>query len=825
MSSPDPSKPVILITGIGGSVGQALVEVLSPDYQVVGLERDVDPGATTPVIEGDLTDDAAMELAMREIEDRFGTKLASVIHLAAYFDFTGQKSDAYDAVNVEGTRRLLRSIERFDVEQFVYTSTMLVHEPQQVGQTIDEDTPVDPGWAYPESKAETEEVITEERKAIPTVRLRLAGLYDDMTAVPTLSHQIARIYDRDMKAHFYSGDLGTGQAFIHADDMKDAVRRVVDRRAELGEDCTILLGETNSVSYQALQERIADLIHGQSHWRTITVPQSIARFGAWVETKSEPLVPDAFDEGDKPFIRPFMIDMASDHYALDTAKARELLDWEPKNRIEDKLETIVDNLKADPNKWYRANGIRPPVWMRSAKERGINAETLRSDYEQEIRKRHRSGLWAHWVNVGLAIWIITSPPIIGLDDPWMIASDLVAGTLLLACAVLSMSWRFGAARYGAAVIGLWLMFAPLIFWTDNGAAYLNGTLVGMLVTGLALGVSTVPGVSPAALMTGPVTPKGWSYTPSDWFQRIPVIALAVVGLIISRYLGAYQLETIPGVWDPLFDGTVPNKNGSEDIVTSSVSEAWPVPDAGVGALTYALEIIVGAIGSNRRWRTMPWLTVAFGVMIVPLGAISIFFIVIQPILIGTYCTLCLIAAAAMLIQIPYSVDELVATGQFLVRRHKAGQPWLRVFFTGDTDEGPDEHVTDDFERGPGPIFREMVTGGMSLPWTMGVSMIIGVALMLSPLLLTWENGLSPVNHIVGALVLTVSVTALASVLRLARYLNGLLGLVLIFAPFMTGAGLWLMLIEAATGVALILLCLPRGDVGKSSYGSWDKYIR
>ena len=32
----------------------------------------------------------------------------------------------------------------------------------------------------------------------------------------------------------------------------------------------------------------------------------------------------------------------------------------------------------------------------------------------------------------------------------------------------------------------------------------------------------------------------------------------------------------------------------------------------------------------------------------------------------------------MVWQIPYSVDELVATYQFLRRRHRAGQPWLLV---------------------------------------------------------------------------------------------------------------------------------------------------
>src|SRR5690606_14017324 len=139
-------------------------------------------------------------------------------------------------------------------------------------------------------------------------------------------------------------------------------------------------------------------------------------------------------------------------------------------------------------------------------------------------------------------------------------------------------------------------------------------------------------------------------------------------------------------------------------------EAWPVPDAGVGALTYALEILTGLMGSTKRWRTMPWLVMLFGFMIVPLGVVSITFIIIQPILLDTWCALCLIAAAAMLIQIPYSLDELVATGQFLRRRYKAGRPVLKIFFTGDTDE-PSKEQNDDFERPALTVFKDMFSGG------------------------------------------------------------------------------------------------------------------
>ena len=69
---------------------------------------------------------------------------------------------------------------------------------------------------------------------------------------------------------------------------------------------------------------------------------------------------------------------------------------------------------------------------------------------------------------------------------------------------------------------------------------------------------------------------------------------------------------------------------------------------------------MGAMGTSTRWRTMPWMVTFFFILVVPLGGVSIFFIIIQPLVIGTYCTLCLIAALAMLIMIPLSLDEVVA---------------------------------------------------------------------------------------------------------------------------------------------------------------------
>src|SRR5262249_11693683 len=144
---------------------------------------------------------------------------------------------------------------------------------------------------------------------------------------------------------------------------------------------------------------------------------------------------------------------------------------------------------------------------------------------------------------------------------------------------------------------------------------------------------------------------------------------------------AYQMGYTDDIIEPFFAGSG-GLNGTETIITSNVSKAWPIPDGGLGAVTYMFEILMGFMGDRRRWRTMPWMVTMFLLVVVPLGIVSISFIILQPIVIGTYCSLCLLAALAVVIMIPYSLDELVATAQYLVQSHCRGVSLLRTFFTG-----------------------------------------------------------------------------------------------------------------------------------------------
>lgn len=812
-------KPVVLITGAAGSLGQALRQTLDDEYEVLGLDLEESDG----VFEFDITDATSVRAALGRIAETHGDRFAAVIHLAAYFDFSGEESPLYEKVNVEGTRNLLKALSAYRVDRFVYSGTMLVHKPGAPGVPITEETAIDPGWAYPKSKAETEEVIRTEHGGIPYVLLHLAGLYDEETAVPTLAEQIRRIYERDPKAHAYSGDLSTGQSFLHREDMLDAFARTVARRDELPEECVILVGEREAMGYGELQETLARLIHDADDWTTLSVPKPLAAAGAWVEQKSEPVVPDDFDQGEEPFIKPFMIRMADDHYELDISRAEALLGWSPRHSLRETLPAMVARLKADPAGWYEANGLTKPHWLQVAEHRD-DADHFRETHETEFRAAHTANIWAQFLNIALGAWLVTSPVLLAYPEWGMTISDVGSGVLVMAGSFLALSWRAALIRWAVAAVAVWVMTAPLVFWTESPAAYLNGSLVGALIFGLAVCTRPAPGIGTMAATSGPTVPPGWDYSPSDWTQRIPIIALAVFGYFISRYLAAYQLGHVDSVWEPFFPGSLEDpKNGTEEIITSSVSEAWPVPDAGLGALTYQFEILIGLIGSARRWRTMPWLVMVFGIMIVPLGVVSITFIVIQPILLGTWCTLCLITAAAMLIQIPYSVDELIATCQFLVRRRRAGRPILRIFLTGDTDDGPDDRREESFEQPPSALVREMLGGGVGLTPGLVISAAVGIWLMFTRLTLGTEGVLADADHLIGALALTVAVTAMAESVRAVRFLNMCLGAALVICALVMEAT-WLQSgADILAGLLLIAASVPRGAV-RHEYGGWSRVV-
>lgn len=840
-------RPTVLITGSSGFLGQAIARRLKERYRVVGLDlmKPRGPGAGIETIELDLTSAESVEKAVQDASRPSGGRIASVIHLAAYYDTTGEDNPKYDAVTVQGTRRLLAALKKLDTEQLVFSSTLLVHAPSPgKGQRINEDSPLDPPWAYPRSKAETEELIARERGGIKTVILRLAGVYDEDCRAAFIAQQIARIFERRPTAYLFAGDITAGQPYLHKDDLVDAMVRTVDRRADLPDQTVLLIGEEETPAYDEMQKRIGRLVHDEE-WRTLALPKGLTKAGSWVQT-------ELLDQDTE--IKSWMIENSDDHYEIDTSRARELLGWRPRHSLTGTLPEMIRRLKADPTDWYERNKLHPAAVAASPPElaqarRRLAGPLERSAEEVEAAiERHRHWtLWAPLVNAALGLWLITSPLILGLFDPvaappppalgheiaepaqrnaWLGLSEILSSLLVTVLALLGMYRRYGWVQWGTAAVGLWVMFAPLVFWTTSAAAYSLDTLIGMLIVAFAVMIPPTPGISRRALASDDDRPLGWSYSPSSFTQRIPIVALAFVGLFVSRYLTAYQMGHIDGLWDPFFGpGEAPVASGSEAVVTSWVSKGFPIADAGLGAFAYALDILAGAIGDRRRWRTMPWMVFLFGLLIIPLGAVSVGFIMIQPPLIGTLCTLCIIQAAVTVVLIPYSVDEVLASIQYLWRAKKAGEPFWRTFWKGGPALSENQTPEPDLNRSASSVLRDFITGGVNFPWTLVASTVLGVVLMATPLLAGTGAPLYFSDHIMGCVVIVVAVTAMAEVVRPVRFLNIPVGAWVAASPFLLEGGTTAgTVLTVAVGLALIGLSLPRGTRSDEHYGGWDRAI-
>lgn len=351
-------KGIVVVTGSNGRIGDAVMQRFAGRFEdVVGFDRKAEspppPGCT--YIPVDVTSDESVREGLRVVRAHHGSHIASVIHLAAYYDFFGEPSDKYDEVTVRGTGRLLNGLREqpFQVEQFIFSSTMLVHRPADPGQFINEDWAIEPTWAYPESKVRTEQLIRDSRGDIPAVLLRISGVYDDLCHSIPLAHQIKRIYEQQFTSRIYSGSTSHGQAFLHMDDLVEAIALTVERRTELPPEVPILLGEPETLSYDELQHTFARLIHGED-WETLEVPNALSPFakaGAWLMEKLP---------GADPFIKLWMIDRANDHYALDITRARTLLGWEPKRGLRGTIPKMIAALKADPVSWYKENDLELP---------------------------------------------------------------------------------------------------------------------------------------------------------------------------------------------------------------------------------------------------------------------------------------------------------------------------------------------------------------------------------------------------------------------------------------------------------------------------------
>src|ERR1041385_7590540 len=140
-----------LVTGAGGFIGQRLVKrLLAEDAQVVALiHHPPGPFGRLKGVEevfGDIRDEALMRT--------IGANCDTVFHLAGRVHALSETSDddpLYEAINVEGTRKLLQGAVAAGAKRFIFFSS--VKAMGEGGhECLDESFEVAPSTAYGRTK-------------------------------------------------------------------------------------------------------------------------------------------------------------------------------------------------------------------------------------------------------------------------------------------------------------------------------------------------------------------------------------------------------------------------------------------------------------------------------------------------------------------------------------------------------------------------------------------------------------------------------------------------------------------------------------------------
>lgn len=422
------------------------------------------------------------------------------------------------------------------------------------------------------------------------------------------------------------------------------------------------------------------------------------------------------------------------------------------------------------------------------------------------KKKNRFAL----LSVALGFWLIALPLTYGYIDPLIRGSDLISGILFVLLGLLSLAPHRVWSGWSIGLIGVWLQIAPLLFWAADPIMYLNDTVTGILAIILSFQLTQREEAEEI------IFPKGWSYNPSGWLHRIPTVALAMLCWFFSRYMAAFQLGYITQIWDPFFvDGTF-------RVITSNISQSFPVSDAGMGALCYSLEFLLGWQGGADRFARMPWLVLAFAFLVIPVGIVSITLIILQPVVVGAWCSWCLATAASMLLMIVLTAGELAGVLQFLMEAKKKGNSLWQIFWKGG------KLSADKTEVAPLNRSSESHPWGVSLPWNLLVSILLGIWLMASPSILSTEASAEGIlkmsDYVLGPLITAFSVIALAEVFRAIRWINLLWGAGLILAPwFMQGSSSLIISNNIVVGFLIIALAWRKGKISER-YGAFEKWI-
>ena len=226
-------KKKIIVTGALGFIGRHLIKNCFKDYIILALDKKkVDESLQKELTnihfyKVDLGDTQSLQNFWKEIEP-FHHEVETIIHLAAYYDFSNKPHPNYAKLQ-EGLEVLLSLMEN-DLPKdcsFISASSMASLKSTTPGLALTEKSERSLAWEYPKSKIFNEAIIDNFKTDKVIIHLILAAVYSDFCELVPLYQSIELLKSKKIQSFFYPGPLKTGLTYLHLSDAGKAFEKAL----------------------------------------------------------------------------------------------------------------------------------------------------------------------------------------------------------------------------------------------------------------------------------------------------------------------------------------------------------------------------------------------------------------------------------------------------------------------------------------------------------------------------------------------------------------------------------------------------------------------
>jgi nucleoside-diphosphate-sugar epimerase len=352
-----PSRPppeTLVLTGASGFVGRHLLDDLKNDYRIFAIARRSQHDCGAPVhpniawMRVDIAEKEDLARTFREIATAGGAK--ALVHLAAYYDFTGEGHPEYQRTNVDGTRNVLEAARETGIGGFVFGSSVAACAFPRPEGPVDEKTPPDGAHVYAWSKREGERLVRELSGPMPSRIARFGAIYSDWCEYPPLYVFLRTWLGSSWRSRVLAGAGEMAVPYIHIRDLVAFFRRLLAFSCDPGPTEVLVASTSGSTSLERLF-RLATLSFFGRPRAPLFIPKALASMGLL-----------AMDFGGRamrrpPFERAWMRHYVDKRLQVDNRRTRECLGWtpNPRFRIERRLPFLIERLKSEPFEWLARN--------------------------------------------------------------------------------------------------------------------------------------------------------------------------------------------------------------------------------------------------------------------------------------------------------------------------------------------------------------------------------------------------------------------------------------------------------------------------------------